>query len=98
MQAVGFIVFLVVGLIQVAATIAGLTDWLGLHWIFAVPLALILGYLPLVGAIFGMIGAVSVWHWEWWEAAMLFFGAFAFALVVGGFATITDSLLNRRPQ
>ena len=85
-----------VGLLQVAATIAGLTDWLGLHWIFAVPLALILGYLPLVGTIFGLIGAVSVWHWGWWQAGLLFFGAFAFTLVFGGFATLTDAMVNRR--
>lgn len=52
---------------------SGLTDWLGLHWIIAVPLALFLGFFPLVGSIFGMIGAINVWQWEWWQAGLLFF-------------------------
>ncbi len=37
MQAIGFIVYIVVGLFQLAAIMAGLESWWGLHWIIAAP-------------------------------------------------------------
>ncbi|HGF4512227.1 TPA: hypothetical protein ACF36V_002556 [Escherichia coli] len=69
MQAIGFIVYIVVGLFQLAVIMAGLESWLGLHWIIAAPIAFIVSYIPFVGAIVGMIGAVDVWRWEWCQAA-----------------------------
>lgn len=74
MQAIGFIVYIVVGLFQLAAIMAGLESWWGLHWIVAAPIAFIVSYIPLVGSIVGMVGAVDVWRWEWWQAGLLFFG------------------------
>ena len=74
MQAIGFIVYIVVGLFQLAAIMAGLESWWGLHWIIAAPIAFIVSYIPFVGAIVGMVGAMDVWCWEWWQAGLLFFG------------------------
>lgn len=54
MQAIGFIVYIVVGLFQLAAIMAGLESWWGLHWIIAAPIAFIVSYIPFVGAIVGM--------------------------------------------
>lgn len=53
---------------------AGLESWWGLHWIIAAPIAFIISYIPLVGSIVGMVGAMDVWRWEWWQAGLLFFG------------------------
>ncbi|MDA6494934.1 hypothetical protein OSL15_24705, partial [Escherichia coli] len=44
MQAIGFIVYIVVGLFQLAAIMAGLESWWGLHWIIAAPIAFIVSY------------------------------------------------------
>jgi cobalamin synthase len=70
---------------------AGLEDWLGLHWIISAPLALFIAYIPVVGSIIGMFGAVTAWHWSWLHAAALFFGPFAailfFAILSGEFET-----------
>lgn len=38
------------------------------------PIAFIVSYIPFVGAIVGMVGAMDVWCWEWWQAGLLFFG------------------------
>ncbi|UCZ68341.1 hypothetical protein K8U55_12590 [Klebsiella pneumoniae] len=78
MQAIGFIVYIVVGLFQLAAIMAGLESWWGLHWIIAAPIAFIISYIPLVGSIVGMVGAMDVWRWEWWQAGLLFFGGLVF--------------------
>ena len=58
MQAIGFIVYIVVGLFQLAAIMAGLESWWGLHWIIAAPIAFIVSYIPFVGAIVGIRGLV----------------------------------------
>ena len=51
MQAIGFIVYIVVGIFQLAAIMAGLESWCGLHWIIAAPIAFIVSYIPLIGSI-----------------------------------------------
>jgi hypothetical protein len=42
--------------------------------------AFIVSYIPLVGSIVGMVGAMDVWRWEWWQAGLLFFGGLIFAI------------------
>lgn len=96
MQAIGFIVYIVVGLFQLAAIMAGLESWWGLHWIIAAPIAFIVSYIPFVGAIVGMVGAVDVWRWEWWQAGLLFFGGIIFAIVSGGMSSFFEWLSFRK--
>lgn len=90
MQIVGLLLYLVIGLVQLAAIQAGLSEWMGLHWIFAIPLSLFLAYLPLIGAILGFVGATSVWQWAWWQAGLLFFGGLAFVAVLGGLNALVE--------
>ena len=96
MQAIGFIVYIVVGLFQLAAIMAGLESWWGLHWIIAAPIAFIVSYIPFVGASVGMVGAVDVWRWEWWQAGLLFFGGIIFAIVCGGMSSFFEWLSFRK--
>jgi len=92
MQAVGFILFMIVGLVQVAATLEGIESWLGLPGIVAVPLAIVLGYVPFLGAILGFVGAVKYWRWAWWWAALLFGGGLVAVPVIAGVTAIQDRL------
>ena len=39
MKLIAFIGYVLLGLFQAIAVIAGLVDWIGFHWVFAVPLA-----------------------------------------------------------
>ena len=92
MQVVGFLIFLALGILQIAATIAGLEDWLGLPGFIAVILALFFAWMPLVGTLVGMVGAVTVWGWSWPAAIGLFFGPLIvmaiFAVLVGGYEAL----------
>jgi hypothetical protein len=91
MQALVFVGYLVLGLFQLAAVMAGLEDWLGLHWIIAIPLAFFIAYIPIVGSIVGMFGAVAAWHWSWLQAGALFFGP----LIVIGIAAIAMGVFEK---
>lgn len=59
--AVGFIIYLGLGLLQLAAIIAGLENWIGLHWLLAAIVAFPLAYLPLAGTVIGIVGAITAW-------------------------------------
>ena len=58
MAVTGYIIWLVIGLVQVTAVYEGLTIWLGWSGILAIPACLILGGFPLLGSILGMICAM----------------------------------------
>lgn len=96
MQLVGFLIFFGLGLLQIAATISGLEAWLGLPWIVAVVAAVFFAWMPLIGTVVGMFGAVTVWGWSWLAAIGLFFGPLivmaAITVLMGGYET----LLSRR--
>lgn len=96
MQVIAVVAFIALGLVQFAATWAGLTGWLGLHWLLAIPVAMIIAYIPLLGSIFGVLGAVNVWDWEWWQAVLLFFGWAAFVLIASILAGVGSAVLNPR--
>lgn len=95
MQAITFVAYLILGLFQLAAVMAGLENWIGLHWIIAVPLALFIAYMPLVGTVVGMFGAVTAWHWSWLQAAGLFFGPFVVILIVAMWAGVLENFRKR---
>ena len=88
--------YIIMGTIQMAAIMAGLEHWLGLYWLIAIILAFPLGYFPIVGPILGIAGAVTAWHWAWWQAALLFFGAFGLSLALGAGATLLGWLGSRK--
>jgi hypothetical protein len=74
------IVYFVVGILQFVATIGGLTDWLGLPFWLAIIACFFLAYIPVVGTICGIAGAIVSWNWEWWQAGLLFVGPWAAVL------------------
>ena len=96
MQAIGFVIFLAVGLIQVAATIAGVEGWLGLPGWLAVPVSLFLGYVPLLGSVLGFLGAVKYWGWAWGWAALLFGGGIAAVPLIASASYFSDRIKSRR--
>lgn len=72
MQAIGMTVYLGISLVQMAAIVGGIEDWLGLHWLLAIVLAFPATWVPLLGTVLGIGGAMTAWHWEWWQAGGLF--------------------------
>jgi len=93
MQVIVSIGYIVLGLFQLAAIMAGLEDWIGLHWIISAPLALFIAYIPVVGTIVGMFGAVTAWHWSWLQAGGLFFAPFVVIFII---VMVSGALGGRR--
>jgi hypothetical protein len=77
------VAYFLLGLYQLGATYAGLSEWLGWHWIIAAPLSAILAYFPLLGTISGVMGAHYGWHWGWGASFALFFGPMLLILFLG---------------
>lgn len=95
MQVIVFIAYMILGLFQFAAVMTGLEDWIGLHWIIAAPLAFFIAYMPLIGTVVGMFGAVTAWHWSWLQAGGLFFGPFVVIVVIAMGAGVLEKFSNR---
>jgi hypothetical protein len=95
MQAFVFIAYAILGLFQLAAIMAGLEDWIGLHWIIAVPLAFFIAYTPLLGTVVGMFGAVTAWQWSWLQASVLFFWPLVVIAVIATGAGVLEKSSNR---
>ena len=64
LSALGCIVYAVMGIIQIAATVTGFKAWWGWNDFFAILGAVFVGYLPVIGTIMGIMGAVKGWHWQ----------------------------------
>lgn len=91
MQAIGYLIFLALGVFQMIATYAGLNTWLGLHWIVAGIGTLLLGWFPFIGTIIGIFGAVNAWRWPVWQALLLFGAPLILALCLAGLASMRES-------
>lgn len=87
-----YISYLIMGLVQVFAIVAGIQAWLGLYWIIALILAFFVTYIPLLGPILGVAGAVEVWGWSYGGAILLFFWPYVLML----FAMIASSFSRNR--
>jgi hypothetical protein len=93
MQVFFFIAYIVVGFSQLFAIIDGLEYALGLHWLLAGMFALFITYIPLLGSIIGVYGAVNVWDWSLLQASALFFWyvpVFLLIFLFGGVASLFD--------
>lgn len=73
MQVFFGIAYVVIGLVQLFAIMDGLAFALGINQFFAVILSLFITYIPLVGSVAGIYGAVKVWDWSLLQAGALFF-------------------------
>lgn len=69
--------YLAVCALQSVAIYSGAQDWLGLHWLVAGVISLVAGYLPVIGTIAAVCGAVSAWQLHWAFAVALFLGPLA---------------------
>ena len=83
------IVFIVMGCIQFWAIWDG-GIYIGLPSLAAFFVAALSAWLPLVGWILGMLGAVYAWHWSWLGGFALFFGPYlVFAMILGVLGCVT---------
>jgi hypothetical protein len=89
------VIYLVIGVIQMLATIRGIQLWTDLPWLISAIISMFIAYLPLVGTVAGIKGATDVWGWGFWSAVAFFcwpYVIYVLAIVVGGVA----DLMSRR--
>jgi hypothetical protein len=56
-----YVVYLAMGFVQLLAIVAGVQEWLDISWVLAGIVALFLAYIPAIGTIVGIMGAVEAW-------------------------------------
>jgi hypothetical protein len=64
--------------------------FLGIGTFFAACVSVIVSYIPLLGSIAGVFGAVHAWHWHWLAAVLLFFWPYALFLCASLLDAVTD--------
>lgn len=77
-----YIAYGVVGLIQLFAIADGISYGIGIEGFFSFLLAFIVTYIPILGALCGIYGAVTVWDWGLLQAVLLFFWFIPVALML----------------
>ncbi len=86
------IIWFVGGSLQFFAVISMAHVSWGWGWIISFFIAAFLAYIPIVGTIVGICGAIYVWEWPWWGALLLFGWQY---LLFGGLAAVL-TLLEKR--
>lgn len=90
LQSFGVIVWILSGLVQFAGVYAFFGSYLDWWFIFAAPIALILGQIPVIGTILGIMGAMNAWHWDFLPAVLVFCSTLTLMVLVA----ISNSLIN----
>ncbi len=93
----GFIplIYFGIGLLQLAAIQSGIIDWWGWHWLIAIFVAFPIAYIPVVGTVVGIMGAIKSWGWSPMLSIFLFgwpYVLFAIILVGGGVSEVFSRL------
>ena len=68
----GCLIYTLMGIVQIAATIVGFEAWWGWNGFFAIVGAIFVGYIPILGTITGIMGAIEGWGWSPVWAILLF--------------------------
>ncbi len=91
MQIFFAIAYFVIGFIQLFAIVDGVGYALNLGAFLSFIVAFFITYIPLLGSILGVYGAVNAWHWDALQAGVLFFWyvpIFLIVLLFGGISSL----------
>ncbi|MFA5965859.1 MAG: hypothetical protein WC804_17730 [Sphingomonas sp.] len=80
MQAVGCIVILIYGVAQIWAAFAGAAFYTSTFWGGVIVIACLMLRFTLPLTIFGFLGAMMVWGWAWYWAALFVAPGLAFVI------------------
>ncbi len=85
------IIYVVMGLFQIAAIMGGIKEWWGWPWWIAIFVATPIAYIPVLGTIVGIMGAMKSFGWSTLMAIMLFCWPYIVYIIVlagGGLASV----------
>jgi hypothetical protein len=77
---------------QIIATNAGLVHFTGWSQFVTWPIAIIIGWIPLIGTATGTYGAVITWHWPWYGAVALFISPIILIMTLIGTAVVQSRM------
>jgi hypothetical protein len=80
MQVLGILAFFVLGIAQVIAGWVGADYYVGGFWASVILVACLMTRFMFPLTIFGFLGAIYVWEWPWWGAALLTFPGLLIAI------------------
>lgn len=95
---VGVVSYVGIGLIQIAAVFTFFHDYWGWWLIPSFLASVVVGYMPIVGSVAGVIAATNVWEWPILLTLILFFFPFSVLLTLGvliGFGSLVRKLFKR---
>jgi hypothetical protein len=75
---VSVIIMITVGIVQYIAMLCGISEMNA----FLIPFCIILGWIPFIGTILGIYGAVVAWHMSYLSAFALFLLPTLFAFLI----------------
>ena len=84
------IAYVFVGFVQFFAVWDGVELFFGANSFFAFLIALFLNYIPLVGSVAGVYGAINVWDWSLVKSLLLFFWYVPVYIAFIGYAFVAD--------
>jgi hypothetical protein len=83
------IAYFVIGIVQLFAISDGIGYALNTGKIISFILASFLTYIPLLGSVLGVYGAVNAWHWNLLQAATLFFWYVPIVILLSAFGALS---------
>lgn len=95
------ILFFILGSIQWLAGADGIAHWMHIPGFLAAFISAFLAYIPVIGTIVGVLGAVNSWGWEWYWAVALFVGPWATIALISLIAaalSVAQEMIYRRRQ
>ena len=96
----GVIIFLIVGVIQIYAGYLGIEYHLGSGWAIGAVIASVFFQFPIILTVGTFFGALDVWGWPWYGAAVFAMPGLLFAVpgTIGAALAGLSSLLKEKPQ
>ena len=96
----GVVIFLIVGLVQIYAGYLGIEYHLGSGWAIAVVIATLFFQFPIILTVGTFFGALDVWGWPWYGAAVFAMPGLLFVLpgVVGVAVAGLANLVKGKPN
>lgn len=85
------IVYFGMGLLQIGAIVGGITDWWGWPWWLAIFVATPVAYIPILGTVVGIMGAIRSFDCSLLFAVLLFcwpYVLYVGLIAVGGLGTL----------
>ena len=80
--------YFTIGTVQLFACWAGAQVWFDIGPILGFIFGIFLAYIPIIGTLLGIYGAITAWDWSLFNTILLFFGPFVIAGIYCIFAAV----------